>query len=253
MNKILFAGNTVFMIAQSLERYFHYLLRTELRFWDDGIPVEPDRFGLIYVLNELSELEKCFTWIYRNKINPDKLRILGYDSNADINLLEVDTLKIQIEHSFLIVNRMDWSCIPFINDQVKLFFKGHGEQSLLGCIGWVNYYFGNYRAMAETRQYSPKELNEAFLIPGSQNWHEFMRRFSKYAPILYALGWDKQVIAIERFIKVIVLDINHIELSDALHTFDSETMNSLAGIITAIEEMAFQADQKYNETNLTDH
>lgn len=253
MINFLFLGESFITLAKSLKRFFFYSLNIELRFVDEYVFFESNNNIFIYVINDPIELQNCFSWIHKNNFSPYNLRILGFDSNSDLNLIEVETLKTQIENSFLMTRGIDRSNIPFIRDKVKLFFKGHGEQSLLGCIGWVNYYFGNYRAMAETRQYSPKELNEAFLIPGFQNWHEFMRRFSKYAPILYALGWDKQVVAIERFIKVIVLDINHVELSDALHTFDSETMNSLAGIITAIEEMAIQADHKYNETNLTDH
>jgi hypothetical protein len=208
---------------------------------------------MFYVINEPLELDKCFTWIHRNKINPDRLRILGYDSNADINLLEYETLKTQIENSFLITRGINQSNIPFISDRVKLFFKGHGEQSLLGCIGWVNYYFGNYTAMALSGEYALNGLNEAFLFPGIKNWLEFRRRFSKYAPILYASGWGNQVDSIERHIKVINMDIKRVELSDSFHTFDSVSMISLSVITSEIEEMAFQADQKYNETNPTDH
>lgn len=244
MNIFLFAGDSFTPLAQSLKRFFRYLFKTEVALLDGYIPVEPDEIDLIFVINESSELEKCFVWIHQNKINPDRLRILGFDSNADINLLEVETLKTQIENSFLITRGIVRSNLPLNSDRVKLFFKGHGEQSLLGCIGLVNYYLGNYPVMAESGQYSPKELNAAFLIPGIQNWEEFTRRFTKYAPTLYVSGWDKQVNQIERYIKVIALEIKQVELSDALHTFDSETMKSLAEITSLIEGIAFETDQK---------
>ncbi len=253
MKNFLFAGNSFMPLARSLERYFRYLLNTELKFIDDDIFVEPDKIDLLYTINESSVLQKCLSWIHKNKFNSNRLRILGCDTHADINLLMVETLGIQIENSFVISRRIDQSNFLFISDRVKLFFKGHGEQSLLGCIGWVNYYLGNYPAMAKSNDYSPKELNETFLAPGIQNWEEFTRRFSKYVPILYVSGWDKQVNEIERCIKVVAEDIKRIEFSDSFHTFDSGTIKSLAEITSFIEEMAFQANRKQNETYTADH
>lgn len=253
MNIFLFAGDSFLPLAQSLKRYFRYLFKTELGLQDGYIPGEADKIDLLFAFDEPSELEKSFTWIHQNRINPDRLRILGYDSNADISLLEVESLKTQIEHSFVISQGKDRLYNPLISNRIKLFFKGHGEQSLLGCLGWVNYYLGNYPAMAGSGQYSPAGLNETFLSPGIQNWQEFTRRFSKYSPFLYASGWDKQTNEIEQLIKVVSLDINRLEFPNSFHTFDSETFESLAEITSILEEMALRAEQYNHETNPADH
>jgi hypothetical protein len=47
------------------------------------------------------------------------LRFIGYDSNADINLLDVETLKTQIEHCFEVTRGIDLLGIPFIFNRIK--------------------------------------------------------------------------------------------------------------------------------------
>ena len=252
MNYFLITEDSSITLAHSLARYYRYTLGIELCLWNDGISIESDKNDFFFILNEPKGLEKYLSWIHKNDFNPNRLRFIGYDSNADINLLDVETLKTQIEHCFEVIKGIDRLGIPFIFNRIKTFFNGHGEQSLLSCISGVKYYLGNYSEMADSREYSPIELNKTFFIPGMQCWDEFTLRFSKYASFLYVSGWDKQVHEIERSINVVTMDLKKAEVSDCFHTFSSETIQSLKEIITSIENMASQIDRKQYETNPAD-
>lgn len=254
MNYFLIKGDspTPTILAHSITRYFRYILGIEIHFWINHSYIEPENNDLFFILFEPSEIESFFSWFHKNNFNPDRLRFIANDEKADINLLDVETLKTQIEHCFEVTRGIDLLGIPFIFNRIKTFFNGHGEQSLLSCISGVKYYLGNYSEMADSGEYSPIELNKTFFIPGMQYWDEFTLRFSKYASFLYVSGWDKQVHEIERSINVVTMDLKKAEVSDCFHTFSSETIQSLKKIIKSIENMASQIDRKQDETNTAD-
>ena len=181
------------------------------------------------------------------------LILLGVNEKDPIDLLHTTCLRDEIKRVLISDPPTEIYKPGELKDKLKLLFKGHGEQTLLGCLGWVYYYLGNYSGMANTGNYSTEGLDEKFLAPGKQNWQEFTTRFMKYAPILLLAGYSRETKVIEKYINQISLDLIKIEESNSLHTFSSETMQNLAEITTSLEEMASQIDRKQNETNPADH
>lgn len=253
MSCFLISGDTSIILAHSITRYFRYILGINLHFGDDRPNIKPEKNDLFFLLNEPSGVEYFFSWIHKSNFNPDRLRFMAIDGKADINLLEVETLKTQIERCIAASKGSNKLGLPFIFDRIRAFFKGHGEQSLLSCIGWINYYIGNYNTLGDSGEYSPTELNKLFLLPGLQEWKVFTERFNKYAPYLYISGWDRQIRKIERYIDAISIDLKKAEMSDSFHIFSSETLQSLKDIMSSLEKMASQIDCMKDETNPADH
>lgn len=249
MNYFVSTGNLFILVCQSLSRYFYHMLNTELRILQKNASDEINNIDLVFVMNDSFDLNHCSLWMYKNRINPSKLRIVGYDKNNDIDLLEFGTLKLQFENSFQVKNGIDRIKIPFFIGYVKLFFKGHGEQSLLKCLSSVIYNLVNYEDLAKSREYPIEGLNRNFLLPGVQNWHEFLRRFNKYAPILYVCGWVAETDKIEQLIKIISIELGKIDPSESFVIFELKSVSLISEIVAIMEELAQQSKYKcYSQT-----
>jgi hypothetical protein len=79
-------------------------------------------------------------------------------------------------------------------------------------------------------------------MPGVQNWNEFVRRFNKYAPILYIWGWAAETDTITRLIKNISIDLMKIDASNSFVIFELEPMSLINEIVAIMEELAKQSD-----------
>jgi hypothetical protein len=242
MNICLIGENLCIPFSQSLERYFRYILKRDLWLMGNNISYAATDFDLIFVIDDPTQFNYCSHWIYEKKISPSKLRIMSYDNKNDINLLEFDTLKSQFQNSLKNEHGIDHKNIPFFRDQISLFFKGHGEQSLLQCLTYVSYNLGNYSSLLKSEDFSPEDLHQHFLMPGVQNWNEFVRRFNKYAPILYIWGWAAETDTITRLIKNISIDLMKIDASNSFVIFELEPMSLINEIVAIMEELAKQSD-----------
>lgn len=242
MNNSLFAGNLFMPLSQSVIRYFKYILNMELQLLQSNISDGPNNIELLFIINEPTELDICCRRMYENRIKPEKLRIMGYDDNNDINLLKFNTLKGHFENKFRIKKGIDRMQIHFFRDQINLFFKGHGEQSLMNCLTYVTYYLSNYSDLVKIGDHTPEKLHQLFLLPGLQNWVEFVRRFNKYAPVLYVRGWVSETNTVEKLMKIISTDLTKIDASKPFVIFELKSISHIKEIVTILEELAQHAD-----------
>ncbi len=239
-----------YSLYRSLDRYFRYVLNEELILLTEmgAIPEDNSR---IYVL-DTEKFDDRFLKII-TEMKAYHIILLGINEKDPIDLLHTTCLRDELKRVLISDPQTAICKSGELNDKLKLLFKGHGEQTLLGCLGWVYYYLGNYSGMANTGNYSTEGLNEKFLVPGKHNWQEFTTRFKKYTPILSLAGYSRETKVIEKYINQISLDLIKIEEPNSLHTFSSETMQSLAEITKSLEEMASQIDRKQNETYPANH
>lgn len=242
MNFSLFIGTQYMPIFYSLERYLKYIFYEKLYLNQSLLENEFKNLHLIITINEPKDLTLCCQWIYANRISPNKFRILGNDENNDINLLAFSTIKEQFENSFKIEQGINKLQIPFFCDQIKLFFKGHGEQSLLKCLSDANYYLNNYKNLLLIGDFAPNELLKNFLLPGVESWNQFIKRFQKYAPLLWVNGWIAETETIESSIIIISNDLSKINALESFIIFEFKTLQLISEIITIMEELASQTD-----------
>lgn len=240
MNNFLFAGSLFNSLSKALVRYFSHVLNLGLSLAQSNISVRSNDIDQIFVVNEPLELSNCCRWMYDNGMGPDQLRIMGYDINNDINLLNFDLLKVQFEKKYRSEKTIDRIQIPFFRDQIRLFFKGHGEQSLFQCLTYVRYNLENYSSLLKSGDYTQEGLYQNFLLPGLENWNEFVRRFNKYAPVLYVRGWASETNTIDNLLRIISIDLGKIDTSKSFVVFELESMHLINEIVILLEELAQQ-------------
>lgn len=239
-----------YRLYRSLERYFRYVLNGELTLLTEmeAIPEDNSR---IFVL-DTEKFDERFLKII-TEMKAYHIILLGINEKDPIDLLHTTCLRDELKRVLISDPQTAICKSGELNDKLKLLFKGHGEQTLLGCLGWVYYYLGNYSGMANTGNYSTEGLNEKFLVPGKHNWQEFTTRFKKYTPILSLAGYSRETKVIEKYINQISLDLLKTKEANSLYIFNSETLQSLQEIITFLEKMASEIDRKQDETNPADH
>lgn len=239
-------------ISRSLIRFFRYRTGYEV---DCILPEQhANRSNLVsFALMDLNDTEKVCQLVHRTKIPMASIRILGYDDDFDVNLVKLPSLGLQLEQSMSPICVDDYRYLPAYQERIKMFFKGHGEESLLGCIGWVTYYFENYFLMFASGEYDAKGLYEHYLLPGMDYWGELVRRFSRYAPIIYTAGWDKKVMKIESLINEVSSEMNRQTGLKNIPIFEVDTIAVISEIRNILETIEKQINFCHGETPTTDH
>jgi hypothetical protein len=235
----LLASEPTYLHA-AIERYCRYVLSVTIEIVNPQNLFLHNNYLLFLLDNDSDSLLKTCNVLFLNNIAIDKTRTIGFYSYSDINLLELDKLKSNFERSFYYVDTTNKKNNPFISEKISIFFKGHGEQSLLGCIGWVTYYFENYARLLNSEDYSPQGLYKHFLVPGMKYWGEFVRRFEKYAPIIYTAGWDKQTRQIESLIKKVSPESDMEVGLNNMPDFGKDTILAISEIRTILEDIEKQ-------------
>lgn len=231
-------------LKQTLSRLFKYTLNIETSLKSSLNSDVQEDIDLLFVFNDPIELDECCIWIYNKKVNPNKLRIIGFDSDNDINLLEIESLTKQIEHSIKLDNGKNLINISFFRSLITLFFKGHGEKSLFKALSDTRYYFFNYNNLVNSGDFTPEELHHGFLLKGVESWKIFAQRVNKYAPILYTLGWTASTDSLDRLIQEVSADLQNIETSESFINFDSKLLVLINEIIGIIEDLAQKSNYK---------
>jgi len=226
-------------ISRSIMRFFSFCTGNEFNCILTGQSIKDPNL-ISFALMDPYDPEQVCRLIYGTNIPLASVRLLGFDNFCDINIIKVQSLREQIEQSLEKNEADDNRYLPFFKERIKIFFKGHGEQSLLGCIGWVTYYFENYARLLNSDDYSPKGVYKHYLVPGMKYWGEFVRRFEKYAPIIYTAGWDKQTRQIESLIKKVSpesgMDVGLNNMPD----FGKDTILAISEIRTILEDIEKQ-------------
>lgn len=239
-------------ISSSIIRFFRYCTNYEIDCILPGQPIK-NRTLISFALIDQNDQDQVCRIIYETKIPLTNIRILGYDDFCDVNLIKLQTLRQQVEQSLKINQTDNHRYLPVFKERIKIFFKGHGEQSLLGCMGWVTYYFENYFLMFASGEYDAKGLYEHYLLPGMDYWGELVRRFSRYAPIIYTAGWDKKVMKIESLINEVSSEMNSQTGLKNIPIFEVGTIAVISEIRNILETIEKQINFCHGETPATDH
>ena len=237
-------------LYRSLDRYFRYVLNEKLTLLTEKSAIPEDN-SKIYVL-DTEKYDDRFLKII-SEMHKYHLILLGINEGDPIDLIHATCLRNEITRVLASDPPVEVYKPDELKDKLKLLFRGHGEQTLLGCLGGVYYYLWNYSQMAKTGSWPTEGLNERFLMPGEKNWMEFTRRFTKYAPILSLAGYSEEEKNIKRNLNQFNLYLLKTKEANSLYIFNSETLQSLQEIITFLEKMASEIDRKQDETNPADH
>jgi hypothetical protein len=186
-------------LFNSLERYFNSVPGFKL------LPIEQTTLNKedlnILVCFEEKDLPE-FINIIKTK-TPKSIITLGIDNKSAINLLNYDQLEIQLKNipdnpKYLLKNLFTKE---ELFSKTKLFFKGHGEKSLLSSLSFAIYYLSNGPVLLHTDDCTLEEYQKAFLQPGLDNWKNFTERFEKYYFYLALLDFKKEIDEIKKQIK----------------------------------------------------
>jgi hypothetical protein len=252
MNAFLTTGYNHSQLIHSIRRFCCYCNTINLNEVEIENFPPPDSVDSLFIFSERENIEELYRVIYKRRISPNKLRFTGYSAKYDINLLDFNKLKAQFEACFTGNTEKKRTETEWFYKKLHLFFSGHGEQSLLSCLTWINYYLRNYSTLTETDDYSVKDLNRLFLVPGIENWKEFMLKFKKYAPILWVAGFQFEMESIEKNIQIIDIKIARVGNSDSFFKFGEDFFQCLAEITEIVESMARQTKQAYGKTKPID-
>ncbi len=235
----LLASEPTYLHA-AIERYCRFVLNVTIETVNPKNLVLHNNYLLFLLDNDTDSLLKTCNELFLNNIAIDKTRTIGICSYSDINLLELHKLESNFERSFYFVDTAKKKNNPFITGKIYTFFKGHGEQSLLSCIGWVTYYFENYIRFVHSEDYSMQGAYEHYLVPGMKYWGEFVRRFEKHAPIIYTAGWDKQTKQIESLIKKVSSELGRGVGLNNMPNFEKTTIVTISEIRNILEDIEKQ-------------
>lgn len=236
----------------SLEHYFRYVFKRELTLIKDSLSDIKGYYILFILNNDSEEFGSLCKVLYNNKIKISNIRTLGSNNHSDVNLLDYKNIKSNFITCLNSEYQLKRKNIPWVSDKISVFFKGHGDQSLLSCIGWVNYYLNNYFSLVSLGDIALDELNKTFLEPGILNWNEFVRKFEINAPFLYFAGWDKETVNIEGCINLVQKEIINLKLTNSFHIFGKEAIESLMSISDTIEQMANEWAHYHEKTQSAD-
>jgi hypothetical protein len=252
MNTFLSTGNNHSQLKGSILRFCGYCNSIHLNEVEiENLP-PANAVDLLFIFSGHENIEEIYRVIYKLRISPNKLRFIGYSAKYDINLLDFKKLKVQFEACFTSNTIKKRTEVAWFYKKLHLFFSGHGEQSLLSCLTWINYYFANYSNLTKSGDYNAKDLYRHFLVPGLKNWKEFTRRFKKYAPILWVAGFQFEMESIEKNIHVLDIKIAKVGNPDSFFNFGEDFFQRLAEITEKIESMAGQTKQAYGKTKPID-
>lgn len=176
-------------LFNSLQRYFKYLLGEELIILADDLNCQEQNIRIF--LPEDDKFENKFLRII-NRLKNCEVFLLGSGSNYNIDPVLTSQLSDKLKSAL----NSDFQGTAYkpseLKEKLNAFFKGHGEQSLIGCLGQVIYFIDNYKCLAAGESYQPEGLRKYFLEPGLKSWKEFTRRFNKYSVILCLAGRRKK-------------------------------------------------------------
>jgi hypothetical protein len=252
MKAFLTTGCNHFLLKNSIQRLCFYCNNIHLNEFEIDSYPNPEEIDLLFIFTEHEKIEKLYQVIYELRISPEKIRLIGYTDEYDINLLNFNNLIEQFKDCFSKKNIKYRTKYFLFNNQLKLFFSGHGGQSILSCITWINYYLKNYLKLSQIKDYNSDNLQQYFLLPGFESWKEFIKRFRKYAPIFWISGFSEEVESLENKIKIIENDLNRFEKDDSFYTFEIKSMQCLDEITFIIEDMAKHVGATYGKTKSTD-
>lgn len=188
-----------FPLYDSLKRYFHFIIESELKL-SDAIFSPINTNATVFILEEEKEKRPFLEYLVKNKtVN---VLISGLNDNCQINLLRFHDLRQQIEASL----RQDRSKARpvFTKDElmkkVSGLFKSHGRESIFQLLNSVEYSLINYK-IYEQDVMDWAEYKAQIITPAIAGWEQFKQRFDQYWPYFSLLDFDCEVELIIRNIK----------------------------------------------------
>ena len=211
----LFYTKKYFILFQSLNRFFKFILKKEFQILlsHKDYPLDPILF--------IHEDEPLADDIISNIVAmiPQRIVVIGirdYKDTNYVNLMGFSNLK----NILLGIQKTDSGNphsgihINVVKNRVDQFFKGHGENSLLNGIIQAKYFLDSGFDLFLKEECSWKELKEAFLDAFLLYWKSFNERFNRYKNYLIFLGFSDSKIKIDRFIDELQIFIDKINWYD---------------------------------------
>ena len=187
-------------LLNSLKRYLAYILK-----WESQAFCYPKNKNAIYFIDENTEITNKLLSFFKD-IPSKNVILLGTrctKSNKYINLLASDALHNNFKKAVTSSSNMP---SPFlfhseIKEKLIVFFKGHGEKSLLKLLNETNYCLYNGPDLVNSNNVTCdeyKEYQEVYFKPGFMYWEKFTSRFDKYKIYLQVADFKDEVKSVEK-------------------------------------------------------
>jgi len=200
--KTVFLGNKNNNISRSFQNYFKYLFNREISFYCDTGYVDFEENDCIFFMEPVSIQGEWYSafpvWIDYFRVNNLTLKVIVFhygkkdilDSNPFfISLTDNQRSFYEKINSVLSVNNLGVGKYDFssgsahITDVLKVFFKGHGEESLVSTLTSIgNDLDMGPKLVASPEKYSLDECINGLIIKRAvpRRWSEFKARYNRY-------------------------------------------------------------------------
>jgi len=124
-------------------------------------------------------------------------------SNNCVNIKNISNLNANFNEA-LIAQQQFLSPLIFVNDlkaKLNLFFKGHGECSLIDGLNWTRYYLSNGINLLREEGLSWEEYISVYFKSGFDYWNLFKKRLEKYDIYLKIVGFTVEINLIKSIVE----------------------------------------------------
>lgn len=209
-------------LKAALERYLLYVIKSGLNSYSHS------NKKTLFLIDVNYSVSEDFLVSFHHIQNPHII-IFGNSNTAlksYVNLTDLSNLKKNIEN-VLTSTDADFSPLLYLHDikiKINLFFKGHGEASLLSSLNWARYYLSNGPVLLSNEKLNWEEYEGLYLKPGLSYWNTFIGKLFNYEVYLRATGFEKEINTVKEF-------------SDGFDRFVSMLNNRTEGNINEFKEL----------------
>jgi len=200
MTDAYFSSNTP-QLYSSLKRYFYFILSRKLIHIKE-LDKQIKNIDNLFILEDETNIDTIVELVTKREIK--RICVLGFTNNLQknyINLIDTKNLKPKLDDFFSTKSKKkDLSSIILVTafrEKIKLFFKGHGEESLFDGLNWTRYFLSNGLKLFLLGDIKITELQNKFLEPGINYWEKFKQRIYKYNPYLKLLNVSDKLLILE--------------------------------------------------------
>ena len=179
-------------IISSLKRFLNFVLNDNCKNYN--IDVDNKTKVCLFIDEEFNINPNLLATLLEH--NNPKIIVFGHTNFSSlnyINMLDFSNLKRNLQ-SALNNSKVNVSAALYINEisnKIKLFFKGHGEESLINCLNWVRYYISNGPTLLIDGKLNRQEYKNDYLETGLKYWQTFRKRFDEHKNYLTFSGFTK--------------------------------------------------------------
>lgn len=218
------------LVLAALDRYVRFALNEGIGGYD------PNKYFFWFEDVELDQkvLDMCNTYAERILI---LLSCRDYPGSSVINLLKINELGDDLHWAYYESPGKDLLRFENVRKKLRLFFAGHGQESLDSVLRWTRYFFQT--GVQQIKQF-PHEIAqniEINLKPGFMYWRQFTDRFEKYGALLAMCGFQQEIEVLKINVGLLGKNMESIDKAIQGYVDPNGFMEELAAGLEQLEEI----------------